>query len=90
MKRTKLQSVWKTLLLGITLAAGGLGVAPELLAQDENQEESEVVDLEADAKVFANPEDVKEEEIPVIDREPFDRLTFVASNDNWVLDIDPI
>lgn len=99
MNRTNLKSVWKTLLLGFALTTLGLGISPRLLAQEEAQEEAqgetqeaeaEVVDLEADAKKFANADDVKEVEIPVIDREPFDRLTFDASNDNWVLDIDPI
>ncbi len=91
-----MRSIWMASLIGCAIAFGVVACPSSILAQQEDatqEQESDgaqTVDLEADAKEFANANDVKEVEIPVIDRVPFDRLTFDASNDNWVLDVDPL
>ena len=62
-------------------------------SDDKSMQESDAIDPDI---VFANPDDIGEPiVIPIMDREPFDRLTFNDNNlkengDNWVLDVDPV
>lgn len=99
--RTALPELWFAFVVAGLLVIASPGISPALAQDDDqaqgetgsagDQQEDPIQEINPDdTREFANADDIKPEEIPIMDREPFDRLTFNESNDDWVLDIDPI